>query len=135
MKMIYWFKPQRNNMCLKMNMAEISYLLKFSDWMITLKWWKWPKVNIFLSRNHLQRSKILWGTRKAKETCLSMSIFLNLSHSPTLVMQNGESGTSSPVNQSPKSIPIYHMIKNEKVNGSYQSWPKVLAAFKVEHNN
>ena len=31
-------------------------------------------------------------------TSLSMSIFLNLSHSPTLVMQNVDAGTSSPMN-------------------------------------
>lgn len=32
-----------------------------------------------------------------KNTSLSMSMFLNLSHSTTLVMQNAEGGTSSPV--------------------------------------
>ncbi|MFS7987490.1 hypothetical protein Hanom_Chr11g01023291 [Helianthus anomalus] len=31
------------------------------------------------------------------KTSLSMSIFLNLSHSPTFVMQNGDGCASSPV--------------------------------------
>ena len=45
------------------------------------------------------------------ETCLSMSIFLNLSHSPTFVMQNGDSGTSSPVKWTPDQWLKKNMLK------------------------
>lgn len=40
-----------------------------------------------------------------------MSMFLNFSHSPTLVMLKGDGGTSSPVKGTQKSVLIWHMMK------------------------
>ena len=59
-------------------------------------------------RRELKTLKSDFISKLSKETCLSMSIFLKLSHSPILVMQNGDSGTSSPVQKSSASVPICH---------------------------
>jgi hypothetical protein len=60
---------------------------------------------MLFNRRGLETMKSDFINKISKETCLSMSIFLNLSHSPILVMQNGDSGTSSPVQKSPASVP------------------------------
>lgn len=41
---------------------------------------------------------------KEKQTSLSMSIFLKASHSPIFVMQNGDNGVLSPVENEKRTI-------------------------------
>lgn len=55
------------------------------------------KMIVEISQEHIQK-------KRKKQTSLSMSIFLSLSHSRAFAMQKGDGGTSSPENE-PK---VYH---------------------------
>lgn len=69
------------------------------------------KVSEHISQKNGKLRGTCFDKYEKHETCLSMSTFLNLSHSPTFVMQNGDSGTSSPVKWTPDQWLKKNMLK------------------------